>query len=163
VEPLSRTTINLMKAKSPIQCHSCNASEMRFKVRRRTAGAAALRMRMRMRMRLRPWLAHAAWSAAGLQACRARRSSSQLRVLRRRTHLAFVCGRRAQGLRSAGPSFGCCDNASTIMPQLPFLIDLQVMLYDDQEGDCITPEEVWERLEQDLEQADLLLWVSGPN
>lgn len=33
------------------------------------------------------------------------------------------------------------------------------MLYDDQEGDCITPEDVWERLNEDLEVCDLLLWV----
>ncbi len=33
------------------------------------------------------------------------------------------------------------------------------MLYDDQEGECITPEDVWDRLNEDLEACDLLLWV----
>lgn len=33
------------------------------------------------------------------------------------------------------------------------------MLYDDEEGDCITPEDVFERLEDDLAVADGVLWV----
>ncbi|WIA33871.1 hypothetical protein OEZ86_006973 [Tetradesmus obliquus] len=35
----------------------------------------------------------------------------------------------------------------------------KVMLYDDEEGDCITPEDVFERLEDDLAVADGVLWV----
>lgn len=35
----------------------------------------------------------------------------------------------------------------------------QVMLYDDEEGDCITPEDVFERLEDDLGVAGAVLWV----
>eukprot|EP00798_Chlamydomonas_sp_ICE-L_P014139 gene14139-20102_t len=34
-----------------------------------------------------------------------------------------------------------------------------VMLYDDDQGACITPEHVFEVLEEDLEEADLVLWV----
>jgi hypothetical protein len=33
------------------------------------------------------------------------------------------------------------------------------MLYDDEEGDCITPEDVWEVLEQDLASADAVVWL----
>lgn len=36
---------------------------------------------------------------------------------------------------------------------------LQVMLYDDEQGDCITPEDVFERLEEDLEVAGAVIWV----
>lgn len=33
------------------------------------------------------------------------------------------------------------------------------MLYDDEQGDCITPEDVFERLEEDLEVATAVIWV----
>lgn len=33
------------------------------------------------------------------------------------------------------------------------------MLYDDEEGDCITPEDIWDVLEGDLEGADMVMWV----
>lgn len=33
------------------------------------------------------------------------------------------------------------------------------MLYDDQEGDCITPSLVWGQWEADLAAADLVVWV----
>lgn len=33
------------------------------------------------------------------------------------------------------------------------------MLYDDEEGDCITPEDIWESLEEDLAHADMVIWV----
>jgi len=36
---------------------------------------------------------------------------------------------------------------------------LQVMLYDDEQGDCITPEDVFERLEDDLLVAGAVIWV----
>eukprot|EP00878_Enallax_costatus_P046502 GHUV01056560.1.p1 GENE.GHUV01056560.1~~GHUV01056560.1.p1 ORF type:complete len:121 (-),score=21.40 GHUV01056560.1:137-499(-) len=36
---------------------------------------------------------------------------------------------------------------------------LQVMLYDDEQGDCIIPEEVFERLEADLEIATAVMWI----
>jgi hypothetical protein len=39
------------------------------------------------------------------------------------------------------------------------LVLLQVMLYDDEEGDCITPEDVWDVLEEDLAVADAVLWL----
>ncbi|GFH15152.1 deacetylase sirtuin-type domain-containing protein [Haematococcus lacustris] len=35
----------------------------------------------------------------------------------------------------------------------------KVMLYDDDQGDCITPEHVFETLEEDLQVADCVLWV----
>lgn len=39
------------------------------------------------------------------------------------------------------------------------LLTVQVMLYDDEEGDCITPEDVFERLDDDLAVADAVVWV----
>jgi hypothetical protein len=33
------------------------------------------------------------------------------------------------------------------------------MLYDDEQGDCITPEDVFERLEDDLAAAGAVIWV----
>lgn len=33
------------------------------------------------------------------------------------------------------------------------------MLYDDEQGDCITPEDVFERLEADLEVASVVIWI----
>lgn len=36
---------------------------------------------------------------------------------------------------------------------------LQVMLYDDEQGDCITPEDVFERLDDDLAVAGAVIWV----
>jgi hypothetical protein len=33
------------------------------------------------------------------------------------------------------------------------------MLYDDEEGACITPEDIWEVLEEDLAAADMVMWV----
>lgn len=33
------------------------------------------------------------------------------------------------------------------------------MLYDDKQSEKITPEKVYERLESDLEEADLIIWV----
>jgi hypothetical protein len=33
------------------------------------------------------------------------------------------------------------------------------MLYDDEQGDCITPEDVFEQLEDDLAAADAVLWI----
>lgn len=35
----------------------------------------------------------------------------------------------------------------------------QVMLYDDEQGDCITPEDVFERLDDDLAVAGAVVWV----
>ena len=35
----------------------------------------------------------------------------------------------------------------------------KVMLYDDEQGDCITPEDVFERLDDDLAVAGAVLWV----
>eukprot|EP00775_Hariotina_reticulata_P003078 gene3078-3357_t len=35
----------------------------------------------------------------------------------------------------------------------------KVMLYDDEQGDCITPEDVFERLEDDLAAAGAVIWV----
>eukprot|EP00882_Tetradesmus_deserticola_P016963 GHRQ01018148.1.p1 GENE.GHRQ01018148.1~~GHRQ01018148.1.p1 ORF type:complete len:166 (+),score=83.35 GHRQ01018148.1:1040-1537(+) len=35
----------------------------------------------------------------------------------------------------------------------------KVMLYDDEQGDCITPEDVFEQLEDDLAAAGAVLWV----
>lgn len=35
----------------------------------------------------------------------------------------------------------------------------KIMLYDDEEASLITPEDVWNQFEADLEQADLLIWV----
>lgn len=35
----------------------------------------------------------------------------------------------------------------------------KIMLYDDKQSEKITPEKVYERLESDLEQADLIIWV----
>lgn len=35
----------------------------------------------------------------------------------------------------------------------------KIMLYDDHESDKITPENVYERLEEDCEVADLIIWV----
>ena len=35
----------------------------------------------------------------------------------------------------------------------------KIMLYDDEESEIITPENVWDQLEADLETADLVLWV----
>lgn len=35
----------------------------------------------------------------------------------------------------------------------------KIMLYDDEEASLITPEDVWTRLEDDLEVADLVIWV----
>eukprot|EP00892_Ulva_mutabilis_P011553 jgi/Ulvmu1/8770/UM048_0025.1 len=35
----------------------------------------------------------------------------------------------------------------------------KIMLYDDKQSDTITPEKVYERLETDLEEADLIVWV----
>ena len=42
---------------------------------------------------------------------------------------------------------------------LSLLYLYQVMLYDDEQGDCITPEDVFERLEEDLEVATAVIWV----
>lgn len=36
---------------------------------------------------------------------------------------------------------------------------MQVMLYDDEQGDCITPEDVFERLDDDLAVAGAVVWV----
>ncbi|KAK9839228.1 hypothetical protein WJX81_002717 [Elliptochloris bilobata] len=36
---------------------------------------------------------------------------------------------------------------------------MRIMLYDDAEGDVITPEDVFEVLEEDVKAADLILWV----
>jgi hypothetical protein len=33
------------------------------------------------------------------------------------------------------------------------------MLYDDEQGDCITPEDVFERLDDDLAVAGAVVWV----
>jgi hypothetical protein len=41
----------------------------------------------------------------------------------------------------------------------PMSLFLQVMLYDDEQGDCITPEDVFEQLEDDLAAADAVLWI----
>lgn len=35
----------------------------------------------------------------------------------------------------------------------------KIMLYDDEEAEMITPEDVWTRFEDDLETADLIVWV----
>lgn len=35
----------------------------------------------------------------------------------------------------------------------------KIMLYDDEEAESITPENVWDQLETDLETADLIVWV----
>ena len=35
----------------------------------------------------------------------------------------------------------------------------KIMLYDDEEADLITPEDVWTRFEEDLAVADLVVWV----
>jgi hypothetical protein len=35
----------------------------------------------------------------------------------------------------------------------------KIMLYDDEEASLITPEDVWTRLEEDLEVTDMVLWV----
>ena len=35
----------------------------------------------------------------------------------------------------------------------------KIMLYDDEEAELITPEDVWTRFEEDLEIADLVIWV----
>lgn len=35
----------------------------------------------------------------------------------------------------------------------------KVMLYEDAEGECITPEEVMDLMEEDVVAADLILWV----
>lgn len=35
----------------------------------------------------------------------------------------------------------------------------KIMLYDDKQSEKITPEKVYERLETDLEEADLIIWV----
>ena len=35
----------------------------------------------------------------------------------------------------------------------------KIMLYDDEEASLITPEDVWTRLEDDLQVADLVVWV----
>lgn len=35
----------------------------------------------------------------------------------------------------------------------------KIMLYDDEEAEAITPENVWDQLETDLETADLIVWV----
>lgn len=36
---------------------------------------------------------------------------------------------------------------------------VQVMLYDDEQGDCITPDDVFERLDDDLAVAGAVVWV----
>ncbi len=39
------------------------------------------------------------------------------------------------------------------------MVCCQVMLYDDEQGDCITPEDVFERLDDDLAVAGAVIWV----
>lgn len=39
------------------------------------------------------------------------------------------------------------------------MMRFKVMLYEDAESDCITPDEVLDLLEEDIQAADLILWV----
>ena len=52
-------------------------------------------------------------------------------------------------------------HAQPVWPHRPAVTAsvFKVMLYDDEEGDCITPEDVWDVLEEDLAVADAVLWL----
>jgi NAD-dependent SIR2 family protein deacetylase len=39
------------------------------------------------------------------------------------------------------------------------VLRFRIMLYDDADGAAITPEDVWDRFEEDMQTVDLIIWV----
>lgn len=129
VEQLNRSIINTMKQKQPVNCSNCSQSEVRFKVR-------------------------AAPTSSMLHGC----SCSQR---------GLMCGKLCRVNMPLACSRHCNQHTHQMLADcilwlpadsVPCVV-WQVMLYDDEEGDCITPEDVWEVLEQDLASADAVVWL----